>query len=61
MRWTMPRFGEKKLKRKFLFWPLVIDGEGRWLEWATIQQEWWWAWSNKRWVDDSNMVKGGAE
>lgn len=29
--------GETKLKRKFLWWPINIDGEIRWLETATIE------------------------
>jgi len=28
---------KRKIKTKFLWWPLTIDGETRWLETATIE------------------------
>lgn len=31
------RSNTKKIKTKFLWWPVSIDGETRWLETATIQ------------------------
>ena len=31
------RHGIKKTKTKFLWWPVKIDGETRWLERATIE------------------------
>jgi len=66
MKWKvkpMPKEGDRRTVRKFLLFPRWINGEGRWLETVTIQQEWrvWWSfdysplphwhWENIAWVD----------
>lgn len=37
MRWKSPGYHDTKTKKKFLWLPLCIDGEWRWLERATIE------------------------
>ncbi len=37
MRWTKPKEGKEKIKRKFAILPISIDGETRWLEWVTVR------------------------
>ena len=39
MRYTRPINGEKRARKVFLFFPLEINGEVRWLEKATFTQE----------------------
>jgi len=44
MRWNSkekgrPQIGEKRTIQKFLWWPICLDGEWRWLERASIEQE----------------------
>jgi hypothetical protein len=34
-----PSFGDTRVVREFLFLPLTLEGETRWLELASIQQE----------------------
>ena len=31
--------GDIRIKKLFLWWPVTIKGETRWLEWALIKQE----------------------
>ena len=43
MRWnskskTIPKEGDKRIVRVFLFFPRKLEGEWRWLEMATIEQ-----------------------
>ena len=43
MRWkskrkVKPKEGDKRIIRTFLFFPLKLEGEWRWLEMATIEQ-----------------------
>jgi len=65
------RFGEKfndsimgsqRVIRKFLWFPLEIDNQIRWLEIAKIRQickyhgeEFGYAWENYEWVDDDEI------
>jgi hypothetical protein len=35
----MEKIGDKRIKRRFLLFPLCINGETRWLEIATWQEE----------------------
>ena len=37
MRWTKPKYGDIKIKRKFAIIPISIDRETRWLEWVTVK------------------------
>jgi hypothetical protein len=61
MRRNLPRDGDKRVIRKFLWLPLEIDRDWRWLEWAWIEQEFWvstllgyrW-WTNVRFVDGAH-------
>ncbi len=43
MRWTKkktPTIGTKRIKIRFLWFPVKIGDESRWLETATVQEEW---------------------
>lgn len=60
MRWTKPKDGDVKIKRKFAILPISIDRETRWLEWVTIQYVYfdncfdpYW---KKEFVDDNKEV-----
>lgn len=57
-----PKEGDIKVIRKFLWMPLEIDGETRWLEYANIKCKWivrgdmmdfWWEWSPIEFVDEA--------
>lgn len=37
MRWNVPKYGDIKIVKKFLFLPLTIDYETRWWEEVTIK------------------------
>jgi hypothetical protein len=42
MRWNkspLPKLGDKKIVRRFLFHPLELDREVRWLETASVEYE----------------------
>lgn len=45
MRWEtnpiqkIPKEGDVRIVKKFLFLPLSFDNETRWLEWAYLEQE----------------------
>lgn len=42
MKWekkSEPYKGQKRIKKKFLFFPICINGECRWLEFATIEYQ----------------------
>lgn len=59
MRWKAVQFGTKRVIRRFLFWPLRIDQEMRWMEWVRIEQMYCvcdhrddeLGWINQRFVD----------
>jgi hypothetical protein len=60
MRRKRPERGQKRIVRKFLWLPLEIDGEMRWLERATIEEQvqyfpTGWDWMPRRWIE------GGTE
>jgi hypothetical protein len=38
MRWMAPHDGQERLVRRFLWLPVVVAGEWRWLERATLRQ-----------------------
>ena len=38
MRWKDPEFGACRVVKRFLFLPLHLGKETRWLEWAKITQ-----------------------
>lgn len=57
MRWKVkhfPRPWETREKTSFLFWPMEIDSEVRWLEKATYVQRWWpaYGWLAEEWIDE---------
>ena len=37
MRWTKPKSGDVKIKRKFAILPVCVGREARWLEWVTVK------------------------
>lgn len=46
MRWKCvivlpPEHGARRVKRRFLWWPLTIGSETRWLEWAEVAEVYW--------------------
>ena len=56
MRWKRPNEGSMRRIKAFLWWPRMINGETRWLEWATIDQRYdsgpyGSGWSDWEWVD----------
>ena len=60
MRWThkpeyMPRPGEQRIVERFLWWPVRIENETRWLEKVRIQQE---AKKKLVWVGKSGRIYG---
>ena len=53
MNWTdepEPRLGAYRTVSRFLWWPLGINYETRWLERATWVEEYWWADGGPRWA-----------
>ncbi len=38
MRWQAAQVGDERIIRKFLWWPMCLDGQTRWLERAYIRQ-----------------------
>ncbi len=64
MRWKEYAELDHRIVRRFLLFPKNLDGETRWLEWATFEQvleeeyigEWgegvMWVWKDKHWVDE---------
>ncbi len=65
MRWTVkpiPKDNEKRNIKRFLFLPVCLNNECRWLEMASIEQSWYQReafaprgiyshWSNIKWID----------
>ncbi len=51
----MPQHLEERIKRKFLWLPLEIDNEVRWLEYANVKQIYirclMYAWRNQEWIN----------
>jgi hypothetical protein len=39
MRWFKKQSGDRRIVQKFLWFPLTIDNETRWLEFARFEQE----------------------
>jgi hypothetical protein len=53
MRWRRPKRGDKRVRRKFLWFPLELDGETRWLERASWDEEYGTTmWFPLRWVEE---------
>jgi hypothetical protein len=54
MRWTRGAFGDKRIKKGFLFFPKVINNETRWLEFAEWEQKYVVdnAWISTKWIDN---------
>ena len=56
MRWKVNcKDGDTRIITKFLWFPVTIEGETRWLEMANIKQRFylgdsWSTWYNKTWV-----------
>ena len=40
MKWLVPKEGDTRVRSGFLFFPKIINGEERWLEWARWEEEW---------------------
>jgi hypothetical protein len=56
MRWnTQPKLDTRIIKR-FLFFPKILRGERRWLEWVHIRQRYLSLWKGKGWWMDDNWV-----
>jgi len=56
MRWKQTQSSDIRIRSGFLFLPLCIGGEWRWLERATWEQEFYACydgagWENVRWID----------
>ncbi len=55
MRWKRkkkPKFGSRRVIKRFLLTPLCLNGEFRWLEWAYIEQMFGLRyWINMHWKD----------
>jgi hypothetical protein len=45
-----PKQGEKRVITKFLFLPLCLKNDCRWLESASILQKYWYGWENIKFV-----------
>jgi hypothetical protein len=57
MRWELPKDGEKRKKTKFLWFPMTIDDETRWLERTTWIEKYYnlpyyWGWRPYEWIDE---------
>ncbi len=52
-----PRAGSFRVIKKFLWWPLKIGEETRWLETASIKQEYYYfyGWSNSTFKDENTI------
>lgn len=66
MKWRKhtPKHGDERTVRRFLLLPRCINGEWRWLELATIRQEWQVypyyrrrnSWYDLHWIDDKERA-----
>ena len=68
MKWTRPKPGTIKRKRKFLLLPLMIDHETSWLELVTIEYKYhrYYAhrggyWTTEGFVDDQPLEQKGED
>lgn len=55
MRFKHHRYGETRIRTKFLWLPLKVDYETRWLERATFEERYstyYRCWQFVRWIDD---------
>lgn len=67
MRWRPAQVGEERIVRKFLWWPMCLDGQTRWLERAFVRQVYeksadgaeFWRWLN--FVDGHNSTPTAAK
>lgn len=67
MRWNIPVYGERRTVTKFLWFPLEINKEVRWLEKATYIEEYdrfylggeyyYMDWNPIKWVDNGDDKK----
>lgn len=61
MRWREPKEDDRRCRVAFLLLPRSINGETRWLEWATWEQKSWrGALSGRLWWDDYQWIDGDA-
>jgi len=63
MKWRskIPIYGDKRIVKRFLLFPMRLGRDARWLEIAYILQEWNVGWNNERWTDSDTydtFVKG---
>jgi len=57
MRWELPKDGEKRKRTKFLWFPMTLDSETRWLERTTWIEKYyslatWYGWRPYEWADE---------
>jgi hypothetical protein len=51
MRWKAAKRGDVRIRNKFLWFPVSINGEVRWLERATWEEEFVFTiWIKERWL-----------
>jgi hypothetical protein len=43
--------GEERTCERFLWWPLTLDGETRWLEWADVVERYDLGWTPVRFAN----------
>jgi len=61
MRKQIPRLGDARVIRRFLWFPLCLRGEERWLEMATICQEYRESWRPSRYFPFLGWVNASWE
>ena len=52
MRWTKPKNGDTKIKKKFAILPIKINDEIRWLEWVTVKYQYY----TCKWISNDYAV-----
>ena len=52
MRKKHPQLKALRTKRGFLLFPRYIDGEWRWLEFATWQEKYDGVWESYKWIEE---------
>jgi len=52
MRFKVPKYGAKRTKRIFLWYPREVDGEVRWLEFAVVEQTYNIGWEVKKFLNE---------
>ena len=50
-------YGDKRIRTKFLFFPVTIGLETRWLETATFEEVWAIGWVNRTFLDLDEWIK----